>query len=286
MEEIYEKIASKQNELILYLEITNRPIDKVAKHVAAYLNIDPLKLLFTTAHPTSGTPECVIKGKNTRTLSEILENTANFLYYETLDISIMDLETKMIFKVFWLGKTVKEKEMLEVYLPRESIVNDVYEEISKKLNLTIPNSRIRLYDVMSCKILNEYEYNDPIDKIQEHFTTLYAEEIPKEEIELGANDRIVQVHHFTKELLRLHGIPFKFVIKAGELFTATKLRLQTRLGMNEKDFSKVKIAIIQAVSYTKPHYIDDDGFILSDYKWISGERLGLDYVDTQDVSKE
>ncbi|KAF0502407.1 cysteine proteinase [Gigaspora margarita] len=258
--------------------------DVVAKHVAAYLNTDPLKLLFTTAHPTSGTPECVIKRKTNRTLAEILENTANFLYYETLNVSITDLETKMIFKVVWLGTTVKEKEIIEVYLPRDSIVNDIFEEISKKLNLTLSKSKIRLYDVMNCKILNEYESNDPIDKIQEHFTILYAEEIPKEEVKLCANDRIVQVHHFTRERLRLHGIPFKFVIKAGELLSTTKLRLQTRLGMNEKDFSKVKIAIIQAVSYTKPHYIDDDNFILSDYKWTSDERLGLDYVDTQNVS--
>ncbi|KAF0427023.1 putative ubiquitin-specific processing protease 21 [Gigaspora margarita] len=115
---------------------------------------------------------------------------------------------------------------------------------------------------------------------------LYAEEIPKEEVKLCANNRIVQVHHFTRKLLHLHRIPFKFVIKAGELLSTTKLRLQTRLGMNEKDFSKVKIAIIQALSYTKPHYIDDKNFILSDYKWTSDECLGLDYIDIQSISLE
>ncbi|CAG8774401.1 627_t:CDS:2, partial [Racocetra fulgida] len=103
-------------------------------------------------------------------------------------------------------------------------------------------------------------------------------EIPQDEIELGANDKIIQAFHFTKEPLRAHGIPFKFVLKTGEPFSVTKSRLQLRIGMNEKDFIKVKVAIIHVASYAKPQYIEDNNIILSDYG-LTNELLGLDHVD-------
>ena len=41
-----------------------------------------------------------------------LTPSAPILFYEMLDISIIELETKRFFKVTWLGNTVKE----EVYI--------------------------------------------------------------------------------------------------------------------------------------------------------------------------
>ncbi len=78
----------------------------------------PLKLQFTTACPTFGTPKSVIKRTTNQNLSEILRFQAylapksHLLYYEMLDISIVELEMKKFFKVIWLGNTVKE----EVYI--------------------------------------------------------------------------------------------------------------------------------------------------------------------------
>ncbi|CAG8784492.1 16298_t:CDS:2, partial [Racocetra persica] len=256
--------------------------DDIAKRVAAFLNMDPLKLRFTTADPISGTYKTVIKCTTKKTLSEMLQttylpNSTNLLYYELLDISIIELKTNKFFKVYWLGTTVKKEEVIDVCIPKTAIINDVLRVIVQKLALRKPTHTIRLYDVLQCKIQNEYNINDPIDKIQEHIM-LYAEEIPQDEIELGANDKIIQAFHFTKEPLHVHGIPFKFVIKADEPFSATKLRLQLRLGMNEKDFPKVKFAIIQTSSFVKPQYIKDNNVVLSNYG-LTDELLGLDHVD-------
>jgi ubiquitin carboxyl-terminal hydrolase 7 len=49
--------------------------------------------------------------------------------------------------------------------------------------------------------------------------------------------------------------------------------------MNEKDFSKVRIAIVPGTSYAKPEYLEDDDIILSDKKLSSEDYLGLDHVD-------
>jgi hypothetical protein len=40
-----------------------------------------------------------------------------------------------------------------------------------------------------------------------------SQEIPLEELEVDDSDEIVGVFHFSKELSRTHGVPFKFVVK-------------------------------------------------------------------------
>ncbi|CAG8707539.1 7798_t:CDS:2, partial [Racocetra fulgida] len=223
----------------------------VTKHAADFLNTDPSKLQLGMAYPTTGTYKAVLKRVANQTLSEMLQtiylpNTPRLLYYEILDINITELENNMLFK-----------EVIDVLIPKDAIINEILNEIVKKLSLPIPTSRIRLYDTDSFKIQNEYNFDDPIDKIPDQ-VTLYAEEIPQEELELYVDDKIIQVFHFTKETLCAHGIPFKFVLKADEPFSQTKLRLQLRLGMNEKDFSKVKIAVVQDDVDPEYIYVDDD----------------------------
>ncbi|PKY63119.1 hypothetical protein RhiirA4_491043, partial [Rhizophagus irregularis] len=66
----------------------------------------------------------------------------------------------------------------------------------------------------------------------------------------------------------------------GETLADTKVRLRHRLGMNEKDFSKVKIAIVPRTSYAKPEYLEDDDIILSEKELSNEECLGLDHVDS------
>jgi len=262
------------------------------RSVAQHLNTDPLKLRFTTAYSSSGAQKGVIKRTTAQTLSEMLQTayspSSQVLYYEMLDISIVELETKRFLKIIWLGNTVKEEDTLDIRLQKNAIVNDIIEEILKMVTLSTPHSRVRLYEVNSNhKIEKDYtvgnELNDPIDRIQDS-KSLYAEEIPQDELLISPNDRIIQVYHFTKEpVTRAHGIPFKFVIKNGETLADTKRRLQSRLGMNEKDFSRVKIAIVPInSSYAKPpEYLEDDDIILSDKKLSDedGLGLGLDHVD-------
>ena len=71
--------------------------------------------------------------------------------------------------------------------------------------------------------------------------------------------------------------------------------------MNEKDFSKVRIAIVPGTTYAKPEYLEDDGklirifcfnrlslsfnllvlldIILSEKELSNNDYLGLDHVD-------
>ncbi|GBB88570.1 hypothetical protein RclHR1_01510021 [Rhizophagus clarus] len=257
--------------------------NQIARAVATYLNTDPLKLRFTTAHSTTGTPKNVIKRTTTQTLSDMLQTAylsppTHVLFYEMLDISIVELETKKLIRVYWLGNTVKDEQVIDLRLPKNAIANDILGEILKNVIPSSPNPRIRLFAVHYNKIQKEYTGTEPIERIPEH-VSLYAEETPQDEIHAEQNDRTIQVYHFTKDPIRVHGIPFKFVIKNGETLADTKVRLRHRLGMSEKDFSKVKIAIVHGTPYAKPEYLEDDDIILSEKKLSNEECLGLDHVD-------
>ncbi|CAJ0637306.1 11152_t:CDS:10, partial [Entrophospora sp. SA101] len=266
----------KEFELVLNKKMT---YDAVAEEVGTYLNTEPLKLRFTSA---TGAPKNIIKRTTTQSLTDMIQTTYSnngtppLLYYEMLDVSIIELETKKFLKVNWLGTKVKDEELIDIRLVKTAVTKEVMETILEKVTLSEPEAKIRMYEVTNHKIHKEYQGNEPIDRIQD-YVVLYAEEIPKEELEMSSDDKIVQVYHFSKEPLHSHGIPFKFVIKAGEVFTDTKTRLQQRLGMNEKEFAKVKVAVVPSSSYPKVTYVEDDQ-ILSE-KIEKDEYLGLDHAD-------
>ncbi|PKY58434.1 hypothetical protein RhiirA4_550053 [Rhizophagus irregularis] len=256
--------------------------DQVAGEVATHLNTDPLKLQFTTAHSIFGTPKSIIKRTTTQTLSEMLQTAylsqpAHILFYEILKTK----KFSGFFKIIWLGNTIKKMEFISMYLQKNATVNETIKEICKKVTLSSPNAKIRLYEVMNHKIQKEYKGIEPINEIQE-FMMLYAEEISQDELN---NNHTLQVYHFTKDPLNTHGTPFKFFIKNDEVFADTKIRLQLRLGMNKEEFAKIRIAIVSDVMYKKPEYLNDDDIILSEKKLTNMDYLGLDHIDETGQAK-
>ena len=105
-----------------------------------------------------------------------------------------------------------------------------------------------------------------------------------EESEADDSDKVISVFHFSKEVSRTHGVPFKFVLKAvrpfvnvkrtrfsltilqNEKFSETKKRLQARIGVSDKDLARYRFAIIQVATFKQPSYIEDG-------KTLSGSSL-------------
>ncbi|RGB42725.1 ICP0-binding domain of ubiquitin-specific protease 7-domain-containing protein [Rhizophagus diaphanus] len=241
---------------------------QVVEAVALHLNINPLQLQFTNLFDTLD-----------QTLNQVFLD-AQTLYYEIFDLNIIEsnLEEERFIKILWLGNTVKDEEIIDICLQKDATVNEIIEEILKKVTLSSPDNKIRLYEVMNHKIQNEYKETELIGRIQE-FMTLYAEEIPQDEILANSHDQIIQVYHFTKDPIQTHGIPFKFVIKNGETLADIKDRLQLRLCMNKSEFARIRIAIVSEFTYKKLEYLENDDIILSEKKLSSTDYLGLDHVD-------
>jgi len=97
--------------------------DQVATKVGEKLKIDPTHLRFWTINVTTGNPKATVK--RVQTLQTILNppystfsnnnQRSDALYYELLDMSLSELDTKKALKIVWLSEGIT-KEVRSHYL--------------------------------------------------------------------------------------------------------------------------------------------------------------------------
>jgi ubiquitin carboxyl-terminal hydrolase 7 len=87
----------------------------MALRVGDFLKHDPLKLRFTSVNPQTSSPKAVIKKALNQSVADITQTNYYstqpnvIIFYEILDISIIELETKKSLKVVWTGRNNKEE---------------------------------------------------------------------------------------------------------------------------------------------------------------------------------
>lgn len=259
--------------------------DMLAAKVGERLHHDPLKLRFTTANGPNGTPRTVLKRTANQTINEIIQTSylqgpASLLYYELLDESIVELETKRALKVTWMGAHNKEEPAPHAFLlPKTAPVHEVVEQLAKLVPLRPDGThRIRLFESASLgKQQREILPTETISTIPEN-AELFAEEVWPEELALGDDAKVVPVCHFTKDIARTHSVPFRFVLRRNERFADTAKRLQAHLQVPDKDFAKFRFALVQLSQYKQPTYLEDDD-VLFDHKFLPDDLLGIDHID-------
>ncbi|KAF8654190.1 hypothetical protein AX16_003719 [Volvariella volvacea WC 439] len=256
----------------------------MAMKAGEYLRHDPIKLRFTTTHPSNGAPKAILKRSQNLSIADIMaptyiSPTTTIILYEKLDVSIVELETKRSLKIVWTGIHNREDATIPFLLPKTNNIHDLTEHLLKKVTLSPGGTgRVRIFEISKDgKQQKEYTGSEMIGNIPDP-ADLYAEEIPREELEADDSDKVIGAFHFSKELTRTHGIPFKFVIKRGEKFADTKKRLQARLGVSDKEFAKYRFALIQVSTFKQPSYIEDED-TLYDHQFAPEDVLGLDHVD-------
>ncbi|KAI1262195.1 cysteine proteinase [Xylariaceae sp. FL1019] len=262
--------------------------DQVAERVAEKLNIEPTHLRFFTANAATGAPKGAVRRIPNANLSQMLnpqsyaqnpQTKPNSLYYEVLDMSLAELDTKKSVKITWLSEGISKEESFDVLVSKQGHVEDLIDALVKKAQLKDQEEagRIRLYEVHNHKFFRELVPNYPVLSINEYVDVI-GERIPQEET--GANDQdFIKVIHFQNDPSRMHGIPFKFLLKEGEVFSDTKKRLETRLGVKGKAFEKIKFAVLRR--YQKPpRYINDDDILFDEGGTLEEDAvLGLDHLD-------
>ncbi|EJU05407.1 ubiquitin carboxyl-terminal hydrolase 5 [Dacryopinax primogenitus] len=258
--------------------------ETMAQKVGDHLRWDPIKLRFTTTNTSNGAPKNVLKRSLNQTIAEIIQPSyltpqSTILYYERLDVSIVELETKRSLKVVWTGLHNKEEGTHSFLLPKTNSVADLADNLAKMVNLSPQGSgRIRIFDISrDGKMQREYSSSDMLGNLPE-MNEIYAEEIPVDEYTTDEKDKTIHVFHFTKEPARFHGVPFRFVLKSGEEFSETKKRLQARLALSDKDIAKYRFALVSSAMFKQPTYIADED-VIYDHKFQDGDVLGLDHID-------
>ncbi|VDB82829.1 unnamed protein product [Peniophora sp. CBMAI 1063] len=279
----YDEISDENKELSIVLS-KKHTYDIMAAKVAEQLGWDPIKLRFTTTHAANGAAKAILKRSLNQSVQEIISpayasTAATVVLYEKLDVSIVELETKRSLRVAWTGLHNREESAHAYLLPKTSPVHELADHIAHDVTLSSGGSgKIRVFEVAKDgKTQKEFTGSEMIGNIPDP-VDLYAEEVPWEELSAEEHDKIISVFHFSKEVARTHGVPFKFVVKPNEKFSETKKRLQARMAVSDKDFAKYRFALIQVATFKQPSYIEDDDTIY-DHKWQPDDALGLDHVD-------
>lgn len=189
--------------------------------------MDPLKLRFTSANGTNGSAKGIIKRSLNQSVQEILHTTYGsplaVLFYEKLDISIIELETKKSLKVIWTGASNKEEGSFPFLLPKTNTVDQLGEQLLKHVTLSPEGSgRIRFFEFTNLgrRRPNDFSGSEMIGNINDA-NEIFAEEVPLEEINVHEDETLISVFHFFKEPARWHGIPFRFVVKPVSYPTVT-----------------------------------------------------------------
>ncbi|KAI9271739.1 hypothetical protein BDA99DRAFT_433176 [Phascolomyces articulosus] len=302
--------SDKQNEEVVKLKIDRRSTyGTVARELAKQLNADPQKLMFTTANPITKQPKDALPFSTKMSLESMVPSivpaqeyasavdmeaiSAPLLYYDILDVNLADLEGKKSIHLTLLHPTLRDESAITVLVPRGGVASDIAEAVLAKnnnLGTNVSFEQVRIYEAIDGKIITVLSPDQTISGLGEkHGSSVYAEVIPDEEASMDTeNDRLIEVVNYHKDPTRLHGAPFLFVAKKDELFSDTKKRLQQRLGINDKEWQKIKCGIIRQRHSLNAEVdpIDKDEYCLAKSGNLGdNDVLGLDRVDKTSRSR-
>ncbi|KAH8652510.1 hypothetical protein BX600DRAFT_516539 [Xylariales sp. PMI_506] len=262
--------------------------DQLAERVGDRLQVDPTHLRFFTVNAANGNPKTPVRRAVQQNLHQILtpahytqattQTKPDALYFEVLEMSLAELDTKKSVKVTWLSEGVTKDETFDVLVNKQGHVEDLVQAFIKKAQIKDEQEggRIRIYEIHNHKFFRELTGNYPVLSINE-YADVIAERIPEEELDADERD-FIKVMHFQSDPTRVHGIPFKFLLKEGEPFSETKKRLEKRTGIKGKAFEKIKFALIKR--YSKPEYLQDDRIIVEEGNGVEDDMiLGMDHLD-------
>ncbi|KAK4148186.1 uncharacterized protein C8A04DRAFT_33677 [Dichotomopilus funicola] len=264
--------------------------DGLSEKVGEKLGVDGTHLRFYTVNASSNNPRTAVKRNQNQLLQNILvpagygqlnmNQRSDALFFEVLDMSLAELDTKKSIKLTLLSEGITKEEQHDVLVSKNGLVEDLIVSLIKKAKISSEEEAgpVRIYEISNHKFFRELERNYPVISIND-YTTVIAERIAPEEAEVNKDsNHFISVFQFHGEPSRAHGIPFRFLLKEGELFSETKKRLEKRTGLKGKSFEKLKFAVVRRAQFSRPQYLTDED-ILWDVATNADDCLGLDHPD-------
>ncbi|KAL2264287.1 hypothetical protein VTK26DRAFT_7892 [Humicola hyalothermophila] len=273
-------------ELVLSSKIS---YDKLSEKVGEKLGVEATHLRFYTVNASSGNPRTAVKRGQNQTLQTILipvgygqlnvNQRSDALFFEVLDMSLAELDTKKNVKLTLLSEGITKEEQYDILVPKNGHVVDLIECLVKKAKIPSEEEagRIRIYEISNHKFFRELPREYPVISIND-YTSVIAERMSAEDAEVKDPTLFISVFQFHGEPSRAHGIPFRFLLKEGEKFADTKKRLEKRTGLKGKSFEKIKFCVVRRSHFSKPQYLTDDD-VLWDVAGSPDDCLGMDHPD-------
>lgn len=97
---------------------------------------------------------------------------------------------------------------------KSGVVEDLIEALLKKAKAPSEEEggKIRIYETSNHRFFRELDRTYPVISIND-YTSVIAERIPEDELEVRDNTQFISVFHFQGEPSRSHGMPFRFLLK-------------------------------------------------------------------------
>ncbi|KAF7071329.1 hypothetical protein CFC21_076684 [Triticum aestivum] len=246
---VHFRCLEKPKEEEFCLELSKlHTYDDVVERVARQLGLDdPSKVRLTSHNCYSQQPKPQpIRYRGVEHLLDMLvhyNQTSDILYYEVLDIPLPELQCLKTLKVAFHHATKDEVVIHSIRLSKNSTISDVITDLKTKVELSNPDTELRLLEVFYHKIYKIFPPHEKIENINDQYWTLRAEEIPEEEKNLTAQDRLIHVYHFMKDpnqnqQIQNFGDPFLLVIREGETAAEVMDRVQKKLRVPNEEFAK------------------------------------------------
>ncbi|KAF2663246.1 cysteine proteinase [Microthyrium microscopicum] len=281
------RFAPKNNDGEDFVLALNKKLmyDDFSRAVGEHLNMDPRYLRFSTVNHQTGRPKQTIRHTINYNLGQILNPStysaygasvrSDALYYEKLECTMAELEQRRSMKVTWLPEGQSKEELYELLVKKQGSVADLIDLLALKAGISEElKPRIRLFEVHGYRHQKDLPPAGAVINLND-YATIYADLRGEDELQLDDKEFVAQAFSFEKEPNKAHGFPFSFVVREGELLSATKERLSKRMNVKGKAFEKIKFAVVPKTGYGKPEPLTDED-VLSD-KLTANDFLGLDY---------
>ena len=218
------KLLTNSDKEVFKLDLSRKmSYEQFSAKVGEHLKVDPTHLRFSTVNATTGKAKAVVRRNASLNLNQTLSpqfgtygnsnQRDDALYYEILDISLSELDTKKALKVTLVTEGLSKEESFDILVPKSGIVKDLIISLQKKAHLDDEIAQnIRIYEIYNGKVNREYKDEHALTQITE-YSTLIAEIIPEEERDAEDIDASILCFHFDKEPAKTHGVPFKLIIK-------------------------------------------------------------------------
>ena len=218
------RFLTEEHEGIFTLDLSKRmSYEQFSAKVAEHLKVAPTHLRFSTVNATTGKVKTLVRRNVNQNLHQIL--TPSFgtygnnnqrddsLYYEILEMSLSELDTKKNLKVSWMTDGQAKEEIFDILVPKLGNIGDLIAGLIRKAEIKqedIPF--VRVYEISNAKLNREHRKETSVSNMSE-YTNLIAEIIPEEERSPEDGEFLISCVHFDKEASKTHGIPFKFLVK-------------------------------------------------------------------------
>lgn len=265
------------------LELSKEMVyDEVVARLAAPLGYDAAKIRLTQHSAMYNKPRMQpIKSTPTISLTEMLATPftpkkilGDILYYEKLDIPLVELENNKLLKIEWFNDKVQPVTTHHVLVPKTSLFSDVIAKLKDVVGPLTGTGEIRLLEVQNHRI---YRLLKPEERTTGYteYTTLRAEEVPEEDLKKDSKAKVIQVTHVFRDThVQTFGNPFYFVVPKTERFADTKRRIQEKLAIPDEEFATWKFLIVPWIG--KAVVIEDEETCVA-AKVDQSDYLGLEH---------